>query len=80
MKRLALGAIRAYQRYISRAMPPACRFEPTCSNYTYEAIETYGVLRGGLMGAWRVLRCNPFNDGGLDPVPERRRHERAFRA
>lgn len=80
MKRLVLGAIRFYQRNISRGLPPSCRFQPTCSHYTYEAVETYGVLRGGLMGGWRVLRCNPLNDGGLDPVPERRGQERAFRA
>lgn len=73
MKRLALAAIRLYQRRISSGGRPACRFQPTCSHYTYEAIETFGVLRGALMGVWRVLRCNPLNDGGFDPVPERRK-------
>jgi putative membrane protein insertion efficiency factor len=72
VKRLALAAIRFYQRRLSSGMPPACRFHPTCSAYAYDAIETWGVLRGAVMGVWRVLRCNPFNDGGYDPVPERR--------
>ncbi len=74
MKRLALAAIRFYQRRISASAPPACRFQPTCSHYAYDAIDGYGVVRGGAMAAWRILRCNPLNDGGLDPVPERRRH------
>lgn len=74
MKRLALAAIRFYQRRLSPGRPPACRFLPTCSQYAYEAIETYGAVRGGGMAAWRVLRCNPLNRGGLDPVPERRHH------
>lgn len=45
-----------------------CRFEPSCSRYTYTAIEKYGVIKGTLMGTWRILRCNPFNKGGYDPV------------
>jgi putative membrane protein insertion efficiency factor len=73
VKRLALAAIRLYQRRISPAGPPACRFQPTCSHYAYDAIETFGVLRGTLMAIWRILRCNPLNDGGFDPVPERRK-------
>jgi putative membrane protein insertion efficiency factor len=72
VKRPALAAIRFYQRRLSPGRPPACRFLPTCSEYAYEAIETYGALRGGAMAVWRILRCNPLNDGGLDPVPERR--------
>jgi putative membrane protein insertion efficiency factor len=74
VKRLALAAIRFYQRRISAGAPPACRFQPTCSQYAYDAIETYGLVRGALMAIWRILRCNPLNDGGFDPVPERR-HE-----
>ncbi len=62
--------IRAYQMTISRVLPPdSCRFYPTCSHYGYTAIYKYGALKGSLMAAWRVLRCNPFNPGGLDPVP-----------
>jgi putative membrane protein insertion efficiency factor len=72
MKRAALGLIRWYQRHVSPGIGPACRFQPTCSHYTYEAIEQHGAVRGIAMGVWRVLRCNPLNDGGYDPVPERR--------
>lgn len=68
-KRLALGALRFYQRCISPAFPPSCRFTPTCSEYTYQAIEKYGVLRGVWLGGARLLRCHPFHPGGYDPVP-----------
>jgi len=68
LKKLALGAIRLYQRGISPGLPPACRFQPTCSAYASDAIESRGLSRGGLMAAWRILRCNPLNDGGYDPV------------
>jgi len=69
MKFLALKAIRFYKRFISPGLPSACRFEPTCSVYTYQAIEKYGVLKGGWMGIKRISRCHPFNPGGYDPVP-----------
>ncbi len=65
-----LALIRLYQKTISRVLPPnTCRFYPSCSHYGYQAIYKYGLLKGGLMAAWRVLRCNPFNPGGFDPVP-----------
>jgi putative membrane protein insertion efficiency factor len=64
-----LGAIRLYQRIISPAFPPSCRFTPTCSEYTYEAVERYGVPRGLWLGVRRLLRCHPFHPGGHDPVP-----------
>ena len=65
-----MALIRAYQLTISRALPPdSCRFTPTCSHYAYQAIARYGLLRGGVMGTWRLLRCQPFNPGGYDPVP-----------
>ena len=60
--------IRAYQLTISRALPPSCRFYPSCSQYAYEAIGRYGPLRGGWMVVKRVSRCHPFNPGGYDPV------------
>ncbi|NMB87520.1 MAG: membrane protein insertion efficiency factor YidD [Chloroflexi bacterium] len=67
---LLLVLIRAYQKVVSPALPPnTCRFYPSCSHYGYQAIYKYGVLKGGVMAAWRVLRCNPFNPGGYDPVP-----------
>ena len=67
---LLLAIIRLYQMTISRALPPdTCRFYPSCSHYGYQAIYKYGAIKGGLMAAWRVLRCNPFNPGGVDPVP-----------
>ena len=69
MKKLALLVIRLYQNTISRALPPSCRFTPTCSHYTYEAIEKYGLVKGGWMGARRISRCHPLSDGGYDPVP-----------
>jgi hypothetical protein len=67
---LLLGLIRLYQLTLSRAMPAdTCRFYPSCSRYGFEAIRRHGVLRGGGLAAWRVLRCNPFTPGGFDPVP-----------
>ncbi len=69
MKRLALGLIRLYKATLSKVLPPSCRFVPSCSMYTYEAIEKYGVVRGIWLGARRILRCHPFNPGGYDPVP-----------
>jgi len=68
MKGLALWLLQVYKRWVSPAFPPACRYVPTCSEYAMEAVERYGALRGGVMAAWRVLRCHPFVKGGLDPV------------
>jgi putative membrane protein insertion efficiency factor len=64
-----LGLIRLYQLTISRALPTnTCRFYPSCSHYGYQAIYKYGAIKGGVMAIWRVLRCNPFNPGGYDPL------------
>jgi putative membrane protein insertion efficiency factor len=64
-----LALIRLYQLTISRALPGGvCRFYPTCSHYSYQAIAKYGLLKGGWMATWRVLRCQPFSPGGYDPV------------
>lgn len=69
IKGITLWVIRFYQKSISPLFPPSCRFTPSCSQYTYEAISRYGFLKGGWMGFKRILRCNPFNPGGHDPVP-----------
>ena len=65
---LAIGAIKVYKRTVSPLLPPSCRFTPSCSQYTLTAIERYGLIKGGTMGAIRILRCNPFSKGGFDPV------------
>jgi uncharacterized protein len=65
-----LALIRLYQMTLSRTLPPGtCRFYPTCSRYSYQAIYKYGIFKGTWMAIGRVLRCNPFNPGGYDPVP-----------
>ena len=70
MKRIFIGLIKFYRKYISgMKSTPTCKFIPTCSEYSIEAIEKYGALKGGLLSIWRILRCNPFSKGGYDPVP-----------
>ena len=71
-KDIVLAPVRLYRRYLSPLKPvPSCRFHPTCSEYALGAVETHGVLKGMALATWRVLRCNPFNPGGHDPVPPR---------
>ena len=66
----ALAMIRLYQATLSRGLPSGtCRFTPTCSHYSYQAIAKYGLLKGSALSAWRILRCQPFSKGGYDPVP-----------
>ncbi len=67
--RSLVALIRLYKRFLSPLLPSSCRFTPSCSRYTVEAIQKHGALRGTLLGAWRILRCNPFGKGGYDPVP-----------
>ena len=69
LARLLLGAIRAYQRWISPVRPPVCRFIPSCSAYAVTAIERHGAVRGGWLATRRLLRCGPWHPGGHDPVP-----------
>lgn len=68
LKKALVGLVRGYKYLISPLLPPSCRFYPTCSAYTIEAIEKYGALRGMLLGLRRILRCHPFCRGGYDPV------------
>jgi uncharacterized protein len=76
MSRLARGIVTApivlYRRLISPAIPRRCKYEPTCSRYAIEAIRTFGIARGLVLAAWRLLRCNPFSHGGYDPVVAQR--------
>jgi uncharacterized protein len=69
MRRLALGLILMYQKLISPLFGSVCRYEPSCSNYTREAVERYGLLKGSWLGVKRISRCHPFHQGGYDPVP-----------
>ena len=69
MRAVLLLLIRGYQRWISPLLGSNCRFYPTCSRYTYEAVERYGAAQGLWMGLRRVCRCHPWNPGGIDPVP-----------
>ena len=69
MKKILIAMIRFYQKYISPYKGTKCPCIPSCSQYGLEAIEKYGVIKGGLLAAWRILRCNPFSKGGYDPVP-----------
>ena len=67
-KETGITLIKAYRQFVSPMLPPSCRFTPSCSLYTLQAVERYGLIRGSLMGARRVLRCHPFSKGGFDPV------------
>jgi putative membrane protein insertion efficiency factor len=70
--KIVLAPVRFYQRLISPLFPRRCRYEPTCSAYAVEAVKAYGPARGVVLAAWRLLRCNPFSSGGLDPVGAQR--------
>lgn len=71
MKKIILSLIKFYQKYISMFLGKNCIFYPTCSAYTYEAIEEYGIFKGVYLGIKRILRCHPFSQGGYDPVPKK---------
>ncbi|MHA6797266.1 membrane protein insertion efficiency factor YidD [Pseudonocardia bannensis] len=69
---MLIGLLRGYQRWISPALPPSCRFYPSCSAYAVESLQVHGVLRGTWLTVRRLLRCGPWHPGGIDPVPPRR--------
>ena len=69
MRTLAILLLKAYKRFVSPLLPPACRFAPTCSEYAMTAIAKHGLLRGGILAAKRLVKCNPLHPGGFDPVP-----------
>jgi len=71
-RRLAIAPVLAYQRVISPLLPRRCKYEPTCSRYAVDAIRELGVVRGLILAAWRLLRCNPWSHGGYDPVSAQR--------
>ena len=68
VKKILIGLIKFYRKKISPMTAPKCKYIPTCSQYALEAIEKYGAIKGSLMAAWRLARCNPFSKGGFDPV------------
>ncbi|MDD3095433.1 MAG: membrane protein insertion efficiency factor YidD [Candidatus Neomarinimicrobiota bacterium] len=74
MKRVLLALIRFYQRAISPYKPRSCRFYPSCSHYSYDALQEHGVFKGSLLGLRRILKCHPLHPGGYDPVPRRDNH------
>ncbi len=76
LRRAAVLPIRGYQRVISPLLGPRCRYYPSCSEYAVQAVERFGILRGLVLATWRLLRCNPFSPGGVDPVDA----QRLFRA
>ena len=71
MKKLLILLIRFYQKFISPMFPAKCRFYPTCSQYTLEAIKEHGTIKGTYLGIRRILKCHPFHEGGYDPVPKK---------
>jgi len=66
MKKIVIQLVKGYQKLISPLFPSSCRYYPSCSSYTIQAIEKYGVIKGGIKSLWRILRCNPFSKGGVD--------------
>ncbi|WP_439444198.1 membrane protein insertion efficiency factor YidD [Listeria aquatica] len=71
-KKILVGLIRVYRKFISPLTPPSCRFLPTCSEYGIEAIQTHGALKGSYLTIRRILKCHPFHKGGFDPVPPKK--------
>jgi uncharacterized protein len=72
LRAIAIAPIRFYQRFVSPGIPQRCKYHPTCSAYAAQALREYGILRGLVLAAWRLLRCNPWSHGGYDPVHDQR--------
>ena len=70
MKGVILLFIKGYHKYLSPLFPRCCRFYPTCSEYAFQAVQQFGVKKGLVLGLKRIIRCNPFNNGGYDPLPK----------
>lgn len=70
VRSVVAGTFRAYKRFVSPLLPPACRFYPSCSAFAAEAVERHGILEGSRLAAGRLLRCHPWSEGGFDPVPD----------
>lgn len=73
MKKFLIAVINFYKKNISPLTAPKCKYYPSCSSYSIEAIQVHGALKGSFLAIWRILRCNPFSKGGYDPVPEKKR-------
>jgi putative membrane protein insertion efficiency factor len=72
LRPVVVASLRLYQRFVSPAFGPRCRYYPSCSEYAVQAVERFGVLRGSVLAVWRLLRCNPLSHGGVDPVEDQR--------
>ena len=70
MNKLLIGLVNVYKKFISPVLPPTCRYYPTCSTYMIDALKKHGAILGLIMGISRIIRCNPFIKGGVDPVPD----------
>lgn len=77
MTALATLLVRGYRRFVSPLLGPRCKYYPSCSQYALDALDTYGFLRGSILAAWRILRCNPWSDGGVDRVSDQTLFRRA---
>jgi putative membrane protein insertion efficiency factor len=77
LARMLIAMVVAYRRYVSPVLPARCRFYPSCSAYSLEALQKHGAIRGTGLTIWRLLRCHPFHPGGYDPVPDPIRHRPA---
>lgn len=71
VRKLFILPIHFYKKFVSPIFPPMCKYYPSCSSYAVTAIERFGVVKGGIMAFWRLLRCNPYSNGGVDYVPEK---------